>query len=100
MFLRSWNGTRNRSSRNFRSRGRRPTRARAPARLTGGGSGYKIEEMPAKGDLRLRLDSGRTVTLNVREHPHLDYGYAVTSHSSQGQTAGRVLGDIDMERAA
>ena len=55
--------------------------------------------MPAKGELRLRLDSGRTVALNLREHPHLDYGYAVTSHSSQGQTADRVLVHIDLERA-
>jgi UvrD-like helicase C-terminal domain len=31
-------------------------------------------------------------------HPHLDYGYAVTSHSSQGQTADRVLVHIDMDR--
>ena len=37
--------------------------------------------------------------LNLREHPHLDYGYAVTSHSSQGQTADRVLVHIDLERA-
>jgi ATP-dependent exoDNAse (exonuclease V) alpha subunit len=29
----------------------------------------------------------------------LDYGYAVTSHSSQGQTADRVLVHIDTERA-
>jgi ATP-dependent exoDNAse (exonuclease V) alpha subunit len=29
----------------------------------------------------------------------LDYGYAVTSHSSQGQTADRVLVHIDLERA-
>ena len=28
---------------------------------------------------------------SVFEHPHLNYGYAVTSHSSQGQTADRVL---------
>ena len=58
-----------------------------------------IEQMQAKGELRLRLDSGRTVALNLREHPHLDYGYAVTSHSSQGQTADRVLVHIDLERA-
>jgi hypothetical protein len=30
-----------------------------------------IESMPAKGDLRLRLDSGRTVALNLREHSGL-----------------------------
>ena len=58
-----------------------------------------IEQMQAKGELHLRLDSDRTVALNLREHPHLDYGYAVTSHSSQGQTADRVLVHIDLERA-
>src|SRR5216683_4886061 len=30
---------------------------------------------------------------------HLDYGYAVTSHSSQGQTADRVLVHVDTEQA-
>jgi ATP-dependent exoDNAse (exonuclease V) alpha subunit len=42
-----------------------------------------IEQLQAKGAMRLRLDSGRTVALNLRAHPHVDYGYAVTSHSSQ-----------------
>ena len=42
------------------------------------------------GDLEIRLDSGREVRFNVRKHAHLDHGYAVTSHSSQGQTAERV----------
>src|SRR6516225_9998108 len=45
------------------------------------------------------MDSGRDVQLNVREHPHLDYGYAVTSHSSQGVTADRVLVHVDTEQA-
>jgi conjugative relaxase-like TrwC/TraI family protein len=58
-----------------------------------------IEQIRAKGELRLRLDSGQTVALNFRTYPHLDYGYAVTSHSSQGQTADRVLVHIDLERA-
>jgi ATP-dependent exoDNAse (exonuclease V) alpha subunit len=31
---------------------------------------------------------------------HLDYGYAVTSHSSQGQTADRVLVHVDTELGA
>ncbi len=38
--------------------------------------------------------------LDPREHPHLDHGYAVTSHSSQGQTAERVLIHVDTELAA
>ena len=58
-----------------------------------------IEKMDASGHLQLRLDSGRTVTFKVDDHPHLDYGYAVTSHSSQGQTADRVLVHVDTERA-
>ena len=33
------------------------------------------------------------------QHPHLDCGYAVTSHSSQGQTADRVLIHVDTEQA-
>ncbi len=31
---------------------------------------------------------------------HLDFGYAVTSHSSQGQTADRVLVHVDTQRAS
>jgi len=36
---------------------------------------------------------------NIREHPHLDYGYAVTGHSSQGQTADRVLVHVDTQQS-
>jgi conjugative relaxase-like TrwC/TraI family protein len=57
-----------------------------------------IEQMNAGGNLHLRLDSGRSVALNIRENPHLDYGYAMTSHSSQGQTADRVLVHVDTEK--
>jgi ATP-dependent exoDNAse (exonuclease V) alpha subunit len=35
----------------------------------------------------------------IVSHPHLDYGYAVTSHSSQGATADRVLVHVDTEQA-
>ena len=58
-----------------------------------------VEHVNSNGDLRIRLDSGREVRFNVREHPHLDYGYAVTSHSSQGQTADRVLIHVDTEKS-
>jgi ATP-dependent exoDNAse (exonuclease V) alpha subunit len=37
----------------------------------------------------------RTVTFNPREMRHFDHGYAVTSHSSQGLTAERVLVNMD-----
>ncbi|HEV2418049.1 MAG TPA: MobF family relaxase [Terriglobia bacterium] len=52
--------------------------------------GY-IEKIDANGDLKLRLESGSRVEFNLRDHPHLDFGYAMTSYSSQGQTADRVI---------
>lgn len=58
-----------------------------------------IEKIGGAGDLQLRLDSGRAVTFNMKQNPHLDYGYAVTSQSSQGQTANRVLVHVDTEQA-
>ena len=57
-----------------------------------------IEKIDGSGKLRIRLDSGRAIAFNIRENPHLDHGYAVTSHSSQGQTADRVLIHIDTEQ--
>jgi ATP-dependent exoDNAse (exonuclease V) alpha subunit len=58
-----------------------------------------IERINDDGGIRLRLDSGRVTQFNVNKNPHLDYGYAVTSHSSQGQTADRVLIHIDTNQA-
>src|SRR2546429_3256006 len=58
-----------------------------------------IEKMNDSANLQVHLDSGRTASLNIKENPHLDYGYAVTSHSSQGQTADRVLVHVDTEQA-
>jgi len=50
-----------------------------------------------EGRMSLRMDDGRSVELDPAKHPHLDHGYAVTSHSSQGQTAERVLVHVDTE---
>ena len=50
-------------------------------------------------DLEIRTDLGREIVFNIRKHPHLDHGYAVTSHSSQGQTADRVLVHVDTEKS-
>jgi ATP-dependent exoDNAse (exonuclease V) alpha subunit len=57
-----------------------------------------IDHIDASGQIRVRLESGRRVALSVHTYPHLEYGYAVTSHSSQGQTADRVLVHVDTER--
>ena len=59
-----------------------------------------IESIDEDGRLRLKMDGGRTVELDPRKHPHLDHGYAMTSHSSQGQTADRVLIHVDTELGA
>ena len=59
-----------------------------------------VEAIGQDGQMRLKMDGGRDVQLDPREHPHLDHGYAVTSHSSQGQTAERVLIHVDTELAA
>ena len=58
-----------------------------------------LDRVSSEGDLSIRLDSGREVRFNIREHSHLDHGYAVTSHSSQGQTAERVLINVDTEKS-
>ena len=52
------------------------------------------------GRVSLNMDSGRSLQIDPNRHPHLDYGYAMTSHSSQGQTASRVLIHVDTELAA
>jgi conjugative relaxase-like TrwC/TraI family protein len=58
-----------------------------------------VQQVDAEGNLQVRLDSGQQAEFNVREHPHVDYGYAVTSHSSQGVTVDRVLVHVDTEQA-
>jgi len=58
-----------------------------------------VEQIDKDGNLKLKMDSGREVAFNARQHPDLDYGYAVTSHSSQGQTADRVLIHVDSSQA-
>ena len=59
-----------------------------------------IERIGDDGSLRLKMDGGRSVQLDPHRQLHLDYGYAVTSYSSQGQTADRVLMHVDTELGA
>src|SRR4029077_3761968 len=42
-----------------------------------------------------RLDNSRQIEFNAIDHRHIDHGYAITSHSSQGLTAERVLVHAD-----
>lgn len=48
-----------------------------------------------KGKLTVVLDSGRSIEFPIEKNRHIDHGYAVTSHSSQGQTVNRVLVNAD-----
>jgi ATP-dependent exoDNAse (exonuclease V) alpha subunit len=54
-----------------------------------------IETIAPDGRISARLDNNRQVEFDAREHRHFDHGYAVTSHSSQGLTAERVLINAD-----
>ena len=54
-----------------------------------------IEAIHPDGHLSARLDGNRQIEFDANEHRHFDHGYAVTSHSSQGLTAERVLVHAD-----
>ena len=54
-----------------------------------------IESVTPDGIITARLDNDRRVEFNAQQHRHFDHGYAVTSHSSQGLTAERVLINAD-----
>jgi ATP-dependent exoDNAse (exonuclease V) alpha subunit len=54
-----------------------------------------IEAIHADGRISARIDNHRQIEFNASEHRHFDHGYAVTSHSSQGLTAERVLVHAD-----
>jgi len=54
-----------------------------------------IESIGPDGRISARLDNNRQIEFNPSEHRHFDHGYAVTSHSSQGLTAERVLVHAD-----
>jgi ATP-dependent exoDNAse (exonuclease V) alpha subunit len=54
-----------------------------------------IEAIQPDGRLSARLDNNRQIEFSASEHRHFDHGYAVTSHSSQGLTAERVLVHAD-----
>jgi conjugative relaxase-like TrwC/TraI family protein len=51
------------------------------------------------GQMTVRLDGKqpREIVFDTAQFRQFDHGYAVTSHSSQGLTAGRVLANIDTE---
>jgi flagellar biosynthesis GTPase FlhF len=50
-----------------------------------------IESISSDGRIAAQLDNKQMIEFNTAEPRHFDHGYAVTSHSSQGLTAARVL---------
>jgi ATP-dependent exoDNAse (exonuclease V) alpha subunit len=54
-----------------------------------------IEYIAQDGQMTVKLDTGKTVSFDPQMQRHFDHGYAVTSHSSQGLTADRVLINVD-----
>jgi conjugative relaxase-like TrwC/TraI family protein len=48
----------------------------------------------------VKLDSGREIDLDIESYRHIDHGYAVTSISSQGQTAYRGIINADTNESA
>jgi len=54
-----------------------------------------IEQIAQDGLMTVKMNSGKTVSFDPNYLRHFDHGYAVTSHSSQGLTAERVLVNVD-----
>ncbi|HKF27818.1 MAG TPA: ATP-binding domain-containing protein [Candidatus Binataceae bacterium] len=54
---------------------------------------------PTSGVATLRFGRRRQSKLNLKSFPHLDHGYTVTSHASQGATVDRVFINIDTTRS-
>ena len=62
------------------------------------GTVEKVE--PNRLTVKLDGKKERIVSFDPSRMRHFDHGYAVTSHSSQGLTAGRVLANMDTEAPA
>jgi ATP-dependent exoDNAse (exonuclease V) alpha subunit len=56
-----------------------------------------IEHISQDRQLSVRMENGKAAMFDANEMRHFDHGYAVTSHSSQGLTAERVLVNIDTD---
>jgi len=56
-----------------------------------------VERIEKDNLFSVRMDNGKAVTFDADQTRHFDHGYAVTSHSSQGLTAHRVLVNVDSE---
>ena len=55
----------------------------------------KIEQ----NQIHVALDDDRRISFDPQRFPHIDHGYAVTSHTSQGLTVDRVLLNADTQES-
>ena len=51
----------------------------------------KILALGANGNMIVRTEQGKDVSLNSQNYAYFDHGYAVTEYKSQGQTTNKVL---------
>ncbi len=51
----------------------------------------KLLALDTKGNMLVRTEHGKDISLNSRNYAYFDHGYAVTEYKSQGQTTNRVL---------
>jgi len=58
-----------------------------------------VQQIDREGKITVRMDGSKekSVVFDPRQMRHFDHGYAVTSHSSQGLTAERVLVNMNTE---
>lgn len=54
-----------------------------------------IQQISNDGQLTVKMDNGKSFSFDANKMRHFDHGYAVTSHSSQGLTAERVIVNLD-----
>jgi conjugative relaxase-like TrwC/TraI family protein len=73
---------------------------RAPDRALGVANGELATVVAIDAcQIRLRTDKGREIAAANTRLRHIDYGYASTSHASQGATVDRVIINVDTERS-
>jgi conjugative relaxase-like TrwC/TraI family protein len=54
-----------------------------------------VKQIGSHGQLTVKMDNRKSVSFDASKMRHFDHGYAVTSHSSQGLTAERVMVNLD-----
>jgi ATP-dependent exoDNAse (exonuclease V) alpha subunit len=59
-----------------------------------------IAQLAPDGRAHIKMDDGQEFSAAIRTLRHIEYGYATTSHSSQGATVDTVLVNVNTQRSA